>query len=190
MSNSLTVNAGKKDESKVYLKTPKNYDTAVAAIKEAGGTWKISSWELDKDAFAAAETNIRDAIKAEDAMSPEAREERAANKPKRERTSKLSDEEKKAKSDAWKIAKENRVLVKEGVISVDADGQAIPGQEVVTPAGSKEITSLGTVFEVDEKALERLKVAHPDTDVAVGDKVAYAYYAPPEPDAAPAPADA
>lgn len=163
--DNVWVNQGKKDPSKVYVKFPYSYRDTAQVVKGLEGKFVGDQWELDKEVFAKNEEKIREAARGDIALGKEGRKEREQ----------ALAAEKEQKSADWQKAKANRILVKEG--SVEA------GAEVDTPDGKRPVNSVGQSFEVTEAGLERLKEGFPDADVKVGDKVAYAYYEAPEPEA-------
>lgn len=183
------VSQGQQDHNKdkVYVWVQNDFRDARAAIKAAGGVWKGSNHEFDKDAFAAVEATIREAARKDIALGKEGRVAREAelNPEKAAQSAEkraAKEAEKAAKSAAWEKAKAHRVLVKDGELTRGEDGAVVPGQQIGTKDGSREVTSLGTVFAIDEKNHAKMSQDFPDAGVEVGDKVAYAYYAAPEPE--------
>lgn len=178
------VSRGQQDHNKdkVYVWVQTDFRDARAAIKAAGGVWKGSNHEFDKDAFAAVEATIREAARKDIALGKEGRVAREAElNPEKAAQSAAKEADKAAKSAAWEEAKAHRVLVKDGELTRGEDGAVVPGQQIGTKDGSREVTSLGTVFQIDEKNHARMAEAFPEAGVQVGDQVAYAYYAAPEP---------
>lgn len=183
------VNAGKQEtnQDKVYVSVPFNYRDANKALKEAGGQWKGSSWEFDKAAFAAAEDGVRAAARQDIALGKDGRKAREIElNPEREaeraKAREAKDAQRAEKSAKWEEAKANRTLVKDGALDLDDEGGVLPGQQIVTKDGSREVSRVGRSFEVDEKGLDRLQADFPEADVKVGDTVAYAYFEAPEPE--------
>lgn len=176
--DNVYVSEGQKDTSKVYVFVPTNYRDAKAAIKAAGGIWKGSQYEFDKAVFTAVENTIREAARKDIGLGSEGRRSREDElNPERVELRAKKEAEKAEKSAAWQKAKAHRVLIKEGDVPVDEDGNVAGGQQVTTKDGQRPVTSVGRVFQVDEENLARLTDANPEAGVAVGDRVSYAYYA-------------
>jgi hypothetical protein len=74
--DNVFVTAGVKDPAKAYVFVPFNYRDAQAAIKEAGGKWAGSQWELTADALKSAEADIRAAARKDIELGAEGRKTR------------------------------------------------------------------------------------------------------------------
>lgn len=184
--DNVWVKAGKKDETKVYVGTPFNYRDAQAEIKAAGGKWKGDNWELDKDAFAAAEDKIRTAARADRDMTKEARAEREAalkaDKPAKEKAEKapkaeLTEEEKAAKAEAAAAAAIERDKTRVPVV----EGSVAEGDDVTVGGETVKVESLGRAWELDADGAEKLQARFPEVEgLVAGAKVQFANFKEPE----------
>lgn len=181
--DNVWVNEGKKDVTKVYIKTPFNYRSAQAAIKAVDGAkFMGDAWEMDKTAFAAAEAAIRAGAQEDKGMTKEARAEREAGlkaaKPEKAAKVELTEEEKAAKAEAAKAraaeADKTRVPVIAG--SVEAGG------EVTVDGNTVTVAELGAAWDLDADGAERLKARFPDVEgIVAGVSVQFAKFTVPEP---------
>lgn len=159
--DSLTVRDGRDGPDQVYVQVPNGFEDAQAALKAAGAEKAGWGWVMTRAAFAEAEDAIREAARADIALGPYGR------KARRE----AGREEREAQAAFWEQVRAHRALFREG--------EAQAGQIIDTPHGPKPISVVGRVIEVSEKSLERLNEAWGPGDLAVGDKVSWAYYDPP-----------
>ncbi|MBW3243392.1 hypothetical protein KUV57_12030 [Epibacterium sp. DP7N7-1] len=179
LEDNIGFTKGTKDESKTYVFTPFNYRSAQAAIKEAGGTWKGSLWEIDTAKVAEVEPKIREAAREDIALGKEGRkareEELKANKPAK---TELSEEEKAAKAEAGLAAAKERdktrLPVVEGSVS-EGDTVSVGGEDVA-------VTKLGTAWELDtDEKVAGLKERFPEVEgIEKGAKVQFASFEAPE----------
>lgn len=157
----ITVRDGRDGPDQVYVQVPNGFQDTQGAIRAAGGEKAGWGWVMTRGQFTAGEPSIREAARADIALGAEGRKARhEAGRPQRE-----------AEAARWESIRAHRVLFREGA--------AATGQVIDTPHGPKPVSVVGRTIEVSEKSIERLNEAWPDGDLALGDKMSWAYYEPP-----------
>lgn len=186
LEDNIRFTAGKTDPSKTYVFTPFNYRSAQAAIKEAGGVWKGSQWEIETAKMGEFEDKIRAGAREDIALGKDGRKARedelkAAKAEAQKDKPELSEEEKAAKAAEARAAAierdKTRVPVIEGAVA-EGDAITVGGEEVT-------VSKLGRAWELesDEQAAA-LKERFPDVEgIEKGAKVQFATFEAPEAEA-------
>ncbi|WP_027234350.1 hypothetical protein [Leisingera caerulea] len=187
LEDNIGFTAGSKDPSKTYIFTPFNYRDAQAAIKEAGGIWKGSQWEIETSKMAEVEPKIREAARRDIALGKEGRKARedelkaakGASAPKKE----LTEEEKAAKAEEARAAAIERDKTRVPVI----EGSVAEGGTVTAGGADVTVTKLGRAWELEtDEAAAALQERFPDVaGIEKGAKVQFASFEAPEADMAP-----
>jgi hypothetical protein len=182
--DNVFVTAGVKDPAKAYVFVPFNYRDAQAAIKEAGGKWAGSQWELTADALKSAEADIRAAARKDIELGAEGRKtredglkaEKGEAKPE-----KTAEEIEAAKADRAAAARDRAIEADKTRVPV-LSGSVAEGGTVSVGGNDVAVTKVGAEVELDDAAAARYAERFPDTSFKAGDKVSFAYFEAPEPE--------
>lgn len=193
--DNVFVTTGVKDATKSYVFVPFNYRDAQAAIKEAGGKWAGSQWELDGEALKNGEADIRTAARKDIDLGVEGRKTREAGikaekgdtKPAKEAKPELSPEEAEAAKAERAAAARDRAIEADKTRVPVLSGSVAEGGTVSVNGTDVAVTKVGTEVELDDAAAARYTERFPDTDFKAGDKVSFAYFEAPEPEKNDAP---
>ena len=191
--DNVFITPGVKDTNKSYVFVPFNYRDAQAAIKEAGGKWAGSQWELDAAALKSAEDAIREAARKDIALGAEGRKTREDGLKAEKGEDKPAKEAKAPKAEKSpeeiEAAKAERAAASHGRM-IEADKTRVPvlsgsvaeGGTVSVNGTDVAVTRIGTEVELDDAAAARYAERFPDTSFKVGDKVSFAHFEAPEPE--------
>lgn len=171
---------GKKDPSKVYVFVPFNYRDAQSAIKDAGGTWAGSQWEMDKEKFTAAEGDIRAGARKDIELGKDGRKDREDALKAEKEAAKPSDEDKAAAAEERAKRGREAALERDKTRMPVAVGTVGEGDTMSVNGADVSVARVGKSFTLDEDGARDMAERFPGADVKAGQEIAYASFEAPE----------